>query len=303
MKKLSGSVCITLAVVALLSSCAEEAFVSYDHIKPKLVIQSHLSPDTTFKISITSSLAATDPSEYIIPDDLAVSLINLSTGSVINLYRENDLYVDPLAYPKAGQSYKLFVNAPGYNGIEAETTIPPTVELESGRVLNLRLEESEATPDKMNVIYDLELNFAPHQHQFFHFSFVQTTTINVGTTEHPNMQERAYYINPQFPAEDGFYQHHETGVLIDEEKTGTSEALNFSFVDYTLGDIEELGNLYIEVRAVTKDYYNYHTSLARQLISRDDPFAEPIPVYSNIRDGLGNFSGFNKMLYQIPIVP
>lgn len=238
----------------------------------------------------------------MVPDGLAVSLIS-SSGSVVNLYRENDLYVDPQAFPVPGESYILIINAPGYKGIEAKTTIPQIVELESYRVLNLRMEESETTPDKMNLIYDLELNFAPHEHRYFHFSFVQTTTINVGTVDNPNFQEQAYYINPEFPAEDGFYQHHETGVLIDEEMTGSSEMLNFSFVDYTLGDIEELGDMYIEVKSVTPEYYTYYTSLARQLISREDPFAEPIPVFNNIRDGLGNFSGFNRIAYPIPILP
>ncbi len=294
---------MTIVFFALLGACAEDAFVSYDHIKPKIVVQGQLSPDTTFKISITSSLSPVDDGEYIIPEDMAISLINLSTGSVVNLYRENGLFVAPQSYPTAGHSYKLFIVAPGYQSIEAQTFIPQAVELENGRILNLRVEESEVTPDKMNVIYDLMLDFKPHNHQYFHFSFVQTTTINVGTTNNPDMQERAYFINPQFPDEDGYYQHHETGVLIDAFKTGASSSLSFSFVDYTLGDIEELGNLLIEVRSVTPEYYDYFTSLTRQLISRDDPFAEPIPVFNNIKGGLGNLSGYNRLVYQIPIVP
>lgn len=303
MKKLAQLILLALAFTGMLVSCAEDAFIDYSSIKPKLVIQSRLSPDTSFQISITSSQSPIDQGQHIIPDDLAVSLINLSTGSVVNLYRENGLYVAPLTYPKAGESFKLFVTAPGFTTIETQTSIPQPVELENGRVLRLSVEESEVTPDKLNVTYDLFLNFKPHNHQYFHFSFIQTTTINVGSSTEPQLEERAYYMNPQFPDEDGFYQHHETGVLIDARQTGTAQSLTFSFVDYTLGDFEELGNLFIEVRTVTPEYYHYHTSLSRQLISRDDPFAEPIPVYNNIEDGLGNFSGFSRMWYQIPIIP
>lgn len=304
MRKLSGSVCIPFCLVALLGGCAEDAFLSYENEDPKLVVQAQLSPDASFKISITANQLPTHPGEFSVPleEYLNVSLIS-STGSVINLYRENDLYVDPLAYPVPGESYTLIINAPGFKAIEAKTSIPQVVELASASVLNLHMEESETTPDKMNLVYDIQLNFAPHEHRYFHFSFIQTTTINVGTVDSPNLQEQAYYINPEFPAEDGFYQHHETGVLIDEEMTGTSETLNFSFVDYTLGDIEELGEMYIEVKSVTPEYYHYYTSLARQLISREDPFAEPIPVYNNIRDGLGNFSGFSRVAYPIQILP
>jgi len=297
--------CVAIGIFALLGACAEDAFVSYDHL-PKLVVQGRLSPDTSFQISITSSLSPVDPGEYIIPENMAVSLIS-STGSVVDLYRENNLYVDPQAYPIAGESYFLIISAPGYARVEAQTSIPQSVQLAgTSKIANLRFVESEMTPDKMNLTYDLILDFMPDfdpHDKFFHFIFVQTTSINAGTATEPDIQEIAYYINPQFPDEDGFYQQHETGVLIDAEKTGASHSLAFSFVDYTLGDDEELGNLFIEVRTVTEEYYQYHTSLSRQLISRDDPFAEPIPVFNNVRDGSGNFSGFSRLVYQIPVVP
>jgi hypothetical protein len=297
-----GPVCILICAV-LLTSCAEDVLIDYVNVKPKLIVQSRLSPDTPFAISVTSSLAPDDNSDYLIPEGIEISLVDVTEehGPVINLYQENGLFVSPLTYPIPGHSYKIFVLANGFPTAEATTGIPEAVELRTGRILDLDIVESEVTADKMNLTYDLALDFKPHQHRYFHFTFIQTTKINVGTVTEPIMEDHAYFMTPQFPNEDGYYVHHEAGILIDAVLTHSTESLRFSFVDYTLGEIEELGNLYIEIRTVTPEYYRYFTSLSRQIISRQDPFAEPIPVYNNIRDGGGNFSGFSSLTYPIPV--
>jgi hypothetical protein len=306
-KTVSRPVWIVMAFAFFgLASCAEDTLVNYEPLyQPKLVVQSRLSPDTTFQVSVVSNKKPTENGEYEVPSDLKVSLIRES-GSVVNLYLENGVYVAPQSYPVAGESYSLFVTPPpgsGYAGVESITSIPRPVTLAAGEVMDLRLEESVETPDKMNVVYDLKLTLSQSNHRYFHLAFIQTTTINVGTSSDPEFEERAYYIEPQFPVENGFYPPQETGVMVDVEKTGMEDELRFSFVDYTLSGIEELGNLFIEFRTVTPEYYNYFTSLSRQLISREDPFAEPIPVYNNIQDGSGNFSGFSRLVYTSPIIP
>jgi hypothetical protein len=58
-------------------------------------------------------------------------------------------------------------------------------------------------------------------------------------------------------------------------------------------DNTELTRVFIELRYITDDDYKYHSSLTRQLIVRQDPFAEPVTIYNNIVGGYGNFSGFS----------
>lgn len=295
-------IAVCMGFSMLLASCAEDALVSYEHFAPKLVVHGQFSPDTTFRFSIASTKTPVDGGAYHIPEHLVVSLVDLTTGSVVNLTQEGGVFTST-AQPSLGRAYKLFVNAQGYPAVEAQTVIPYAVGLRGGEILNLHFEKSDLTPGKMNLLYDLKLDFVPHGHPYFHFRFIQSTRINVGTVTEPDFQQRLYLINPSIPDRDAFYIHHESGVLVDVMRTGTRETLQFSFVDYTLGDFEELGNLYIEVRTVTEDYYLYYSSLARQLISRDDPFAEPIPVFNNVIGGSGNFSAYSRIVYQIPVLP
>ncbi len=52
--------------------------------------------------------------------------------------------------------------------------------------------------------------------------------------------------------------------------------------------------LYASVLHTDEHYYRYHHSLHRARQSRNNPFAEPVPVYSNIAGGLGIFAAFTQ---------
>jgi hypothetical protein len=48
-------------------------------------------------------------------------------------------------------------------------------------------------------------------------------------------------------------------------------------------------------------YYQYHRSVYKAEISQDNPFAEPVLVYSNIQGGLGVFAAFNRKTVEVRI--
>ncbi len=48
-------------------------------------------------------------------------------------------------------------------------------------------------------------------------------------------------------------------------------------------------------------YYEYHRSVIRSTRAQDNPFAEPVLVYSNIQDGLGVFAAFDRQTVEVRI--
>jgi hypothetical protein len=80
--------------------------------------------------------------------------------------------------------------------------------------------------------------------------------------------------------------------LVDKHQLAAGLPLQFNFVDWVIQD-HDLKRVYVELRTITEEYYKYHSSLARQIIVRDDPFAEPVTIFNNIEGGYGNFSGFS----------
>ncbi|MGE5395011.1 MAG: DUF4249 family protein, partial [Candidatus Saccharibacteria bacterium] len=49
----------------------------------------------------------------------------------------------------------------------------------------------------------------------------------------------------------------------------------------------------LHVQRISKDLYNYLKYLELYDYYHENPIAEPVPVYSNVKNGAGIFAGFN----------
>lgn len=52
----------------------------------------------------------------------------------------------------------------------------------------------------------------------------------------------------------------------------------------------------LQINKVSPAYYNYKETLAPQSSINNNPFAEPVSVYSNIRNGYGIFAGYHMRI-------
>jgi hypothetical protein len=52
--------------------------------------------------------------------------------------------------------------------------------------------------------------------------------------------------------------------------------------------------LLTELRSISKEYYDYQTSLNEYWNADGNPFAQPVQVFTNIENGFGIFAGFGK---------
>jgi len=58
-------------------------------------------------------------------------------------------------------------------------------------------------------------------------------------------------------------------------------------------------NYEIVLASLTKEYYQYLETREAQIRTIDNPFAEPVIIYSNIKNGLGIFSGYSTSRYKL----
>lgn len=65
------------------------------------------------------------------------------------------------------------------------------------------------------------------------------------------------------------------------------------------GSIDNLLNapdfMVLKVSSITEDFLNYNKKVISQYIASQDMFSEPVSVFSNIKGGLGIFSGINSV--------
>jgi hypothetical protein len=293
-----------LVIVCLgLVHCERDIAIDYSGFKPLLVIHSQLSPDSTIEIAVSSSASPISSQQGEMPEGVLLQLLDLTDNKEIALTKTGGKFVSAGNYPAPGHTYRLTASADGFDPVSAVITVPDHILVRNVEVRDYEESQSVEDPRKRNISFDLSIAFENNAQTYLHVLFQQEYQYLVDHHGQPDIFATVFPVEPQFPEEQGLVSHHEQGVLVSFDRVSSDE-LTFSFVDYIIrdsGSEEQLGELSIEVRTVSREYYLFFESLSRQLISRQDPFAEPIPTFNNIHDGLGNFSAFQTETYTLPI--
>jgi hypothetical protein len=280
-----------IAILAFgLASC--ESYLEWPaNVVPRLTIISHVSPGNweVDNIYVYSSKSPLDSSQFYSPYNIRVKVteIESETSLILDSIREgNKVHFDiPTGFLKAGHSYSIEASAPGFEPVHAATKIPEPSTITDLTIKDVEIEASTKNEFKNIVRYTVEFNI-DHQdyNKYYHLVFYNRYADSDGL----------FPIDPEFSDDQPFIRHYAYGVLINRDDLPNG-ALSFNFVDWVVED-GELKTVYVELRSISEEYYKYHSSLARQVIIRQDPFAEPITIFNNIDGGYGNFSGFSPAI-------
>lgn len=282
---------LTLSSMLIISGCETTLEFPEQNLEPKLTIIAHLtSPDSPGwekpRVYVYASQSPSDPSTFVTPANLDVEVTELETDYSIRLELKKDggeVFFDfPANFLKEGFSYTISAFAPGFESVRATTMIPRPSTISNLSIQDISIEPSTKNEFKNIVRYTLVFDIDHFEsNQYYHLVFYN---------EYDSLNNK-FLIDPELSDDQPFLHHYDFGILIDREDLIPGEPLTFHFVDWVVN--HDLKKVYVELRTITQEYYKYHSSLARQLIVRQDPFAEPVTIYNNIEGGYGNFSGFS----------
>lgn len=271
----------------LLAGCETVLDIHLDAV-PKLAIISHLNPENPDgqHVYVYATLSPSDSSKFYTPEDLVVDVTEVESAEVIRLdtafYEGKITYRIPPGFLKAGYTYSITAFAPGFEIVQARTIIPKPSTIRDLSVHDINIQQSGAHEFKRIIRYQLSFNIDHYEsNRYYHLVFYNEYKDLPGI----------YVVNPEPSDDQPYIQHYEYGALIDKLELDENKALTFKFRDWVVNN-NDLIRVYVELRSITEAYYKYHSSLTRQLIVRQDPFAEPVSIFNNIEGGYGNFSGF-----------
>jgi len=280
---------IPYGFLLLLAGCETSLDFQLNAV-PKLTIISNLAPDSSEgqRVYVYATQNLSDSSNFYTPDNLVVDVTELESKVTLRLDTTLDdgkaYFKLPSGFLKAGFTYSITAFAPGFDIVQATTVIPRPSTISNLSIKNIKIEQSDLNEFKKNVRYTLQFNIDHFEsNQYYHLVFYN---------EYIGL-EKPYIINPELSDNQTFIHHYDYGVLINRNDLVEGQPLTFNFVDWVVRD-NDLKRVYVELRSITEEYYKYHSSLARQLIVRQDPFAEPVTIFNNIEGGYGNFSGFTQ---------
>ena len=263
----------------------------------KLVVHSYISPqDTVLTVVVETPRAVIGqrPVSYQYRQPLPNATVDLSEGTrtVRLVYSAKDgLYRAPIGSLPivAGRTYTLTVSSPyNYPAITAQCTVPAPV-----------------TPTDIRLDSTINNQFGQNQRKYIsrllwkdpagQANYYRVTGQALRTQRQPVYNSKPPRDTVITNVETIYFQN--SSLFSDKSADGESFiSPKAEYSNYNNGPSNGLLQLRVvmTLNALDENYYRYHEAIDRQNTARDNPFAEPVLIPSNIQNGLGCFGAFNQ---------
>ena len=299
-------VSLLIANLFLLSGCDSlRKEVDPDRLNreaAKLVVTGFLSPqDTVLAVKVTRSLPVlgevfqyTSNGNPVTDATVALSAngksVTLRFNSQLGYYSVSNLQL-PIVI---GQTYSLSVQTPAGEQATSTCTIPEAVNLTSITVDSLT-DNQFGRQNKRYFVRGRWQDPAGQANYYQTTGSLRFVPLCTGCEMNPNYKPTEQY-NPLYSDENT------NGLQTDRSTEGIEMISDRLFLGNLYGNPSQSGfgsqyksaTLTVNLLSTDQAYYQYQDAVSRQGQSSDNPFAEPVPVPTNIQGGLGCFAGYNR---------
>ena len=279
-------------ISVLISACSEPYVPTSQFTEKEVVVLAEMLVGESVEMRISTTYSSDDEPIYLEAEDGIVTMSNLSPGGRKNTtLRETkaedlngpNIWFNDDFYFEEGDEVTITTEFSSLNldPIFATTTAPV-----SGKIL-----ESEAvlleSVDQLN--YNLILELSELEEDTYYHLTPYVTNNSLGyDQEYFSITETTSTKHNIIPLA------HIDGILIDNSKAD-DRRLNLQLSTSDIPSFDP-SQIYLTLRTVTKDYYEYHKTLTLQQVSQQGPFDAPIPSYTNIERGQGIFVAYTSQL-------
>jgi hypothetical protein len=296
-----------IAAIICITACEKIINEDIEHIDPKLVVYSFLTPENPIVVSVTSSISILESNTINYVTDATVQVFE--EGSLLeNLYYNSDTrsYAGDTIKPIPGKKYRIVVSAPNFETASCEVVIPIPVDIASidtfkrnstnnnyysGMHFVLRANIADPASEDNYYLMCLENNYYPSSqslpnHDTFYLVEFMTTSALVelyGGDQFVNFQQVQGSQGPGGSTGNNSYIWSIYIAFSDIAINGKTANLEMEINDYSTLDSSEYR---VKLISVTQDYYKNITSGALYK-DGNGPFSEKVQMYCNIKGGLG----------------
>lgn len=299
-------------------SCEKTLQFDDEGLANQLVLNSIISTNKDFTASLTKSRSILENSFSgggLMADGSLDIYLN---GELIkNVNSPTGYFTLPEIQPKAGDSYKIVINSNGKQ-LEAETVIPQKAEVISVDTTTFKDQWNNKFTVYKTEIKDLEGD------DYYRILMTQERLVLNKNADGKGAQKYYYYtyensIQSGDPVFNSVYNNfggdafntgpnNDYNIFPDDYFKGKNYIIKFRGnvngygyyydpYDPGLGGYGDSETIYernvVHVQHLSNELYTYLKYLKLYNHYHDNPFAEPVPVYSNIKNGIGIFAGLN----------
>jgi hypothetical protein len=218
-------------------------------------------------------------------------------GNLLETLKHNNegVYIGSIK-PEIGKNYKLKVFGKT-NVLDVDAIIPNPVLINN---VNFALVIDEYGSG--NVEIAVKFNDPPNQENYYRITVFPNPMVYVDD-RYPTgfwLSSNDLVIKSLFGGDNALNSSPENGYLIfnDQLINGKDYELKINMVDYEifayLSEQETVTRGYtVRLHSISRDYYLYLKSRQLNSYTSDDPFSEPVPIYSNINGGGGIWAAYS----------
>jgi len=297
-----------LTAVLILNSCQKDLELSTDDFRSRLVVNSIFTPDSLWSITVSNTKNILDHDSHIENiDDASIFLENRSLNTdvpIVNL--GNGKYGSAGVLPIEGHQYEIFVQKEGYETARSFTYVPSNDEAPK----MFSIEEVNRFDEKVFKI-SMKIEDDPLRQNFYIWELISTSKASAGAVyKGEELDKLETYLDTGLPTnqpKSGFL----TALSSDGDFNGETYRQDFFIVPNS--DLVKGGDpnhpetteikFYLKVRSVSQDLYKFHESLKLYQSSADvnTSISSPVPIFSNIENGLGIFGSYSESIIQLEL--
>lgn len=286
---------LLLCLVLGLVSCNQEIDYDGPNSEPKLVVEAFASDQAPFSVELTRS-------QFFLENNFDSLYITDATVE----YSFNGAAYEKAVYDAKSKCYlsselcalddqiSLRITHPDYETVTSQTYVPHPVQTSSTMLLTY----TDSVPAYSVTLFDTDLT------SYYYLDgrlFVDKTEGATGQSITEEYELKFYSDDPIFDTEFDSYKQPNSTVLglafSDETFQNQERTIAFTLdsipqYEDTTGQMQVTGVSYVlNVYAITEEYFLYRTSMDLYDAAGDSFFAEPVLIYSNIKNGYGICTG------------
>ncbi len=282
-----------IIVLIVLSSCQTVVDIERPDFSEDLVLNSILNPDSILVVELSESIDVLDDNEWIQIQNGSVMIYENEELLDELIHEKNGIYILPDYFPKLGASYRIVASSPNHDPVEATTLLPET----AGTITSLSVDSVELVGEFGNSKeYRIEFEFddpsGENYYEIVSYAIVVDNYYIEDDLIADTSYSRLYSLMPEDQSIEDFQEYDDSWVIDDKLFDGRTKKIRFTADGYEFSN--RVLQLDFYLRHVTKDYYEYTRSKTLQEWIGGDPFAEPVPVFSNIENGFGIFAAYSQ---------
>jgi hypothetical protein len=314
---------VLVLLTTLFSACEKNIDIDIGDTDPMIVVNGVLKADSAVEIYLSRTRHILDNNEInsLLNASVEISDEEGNSEALVlgsgNLYRTDQMNIQP------GKTYTIRASAPGYGDVEATTLVPervPIARFDTSTVYNdwgddmiefaIELDDPPGVENYYMISISTQLSFSYKEYSYYLDTLyvdLEKDTVVVGYVRDSVVFTNVQNENIWFESENLAIEQQESYtsrvIFSDRLFDGRSYTIRGRFNTWFLQGISDSAAIDVRLQTIDSHYYKYIDSREDHYYARNDPFAVPVIVHSNILNGVGILGAMSDEKYSFNLAP